>query len=220
MAHNDDLASPSAVPINKVYTHKLDNGKYTNHPHCLYLYYIKKEHPDKKTWEKEYIRHYFYAKTNRIAIEHDDVVDIVTKMVKNARKREYEQMPPPDGANFKYLSWRRMSYFAIVIDDDVIAFEHDNGVTFDEDDGNNLNHSFFDAEDLQFTVGESKVSLFFCINHMKADSAGNGLGLAMRKFDFDLNTVPALRTDSVTRLRKRFPDDGGTNTGPSVPPPP
>lgn len=198
--------------------HRLPFGKT---PYCLYFYYIGP--PEIVGPEQDRVRkitHYFVESDE--AIEREDVPEIVRTLALNARKPTKDQSPAPTGYNLQSIKWERKSYISFVIDDDNLRLKRDEAIEFDRENDGAENHSFFDGWDFDIYVGGKYRQAFCCINHVKRNQAGGDLGHDIREgetkipeyFHFRLNTVPPQES-----LRPRFPDSGGTNMGPPVPPP-
>ena len=193
-----------------VYEDRLTDAAYPDFkaiPHCIFFYYIKKN----AGGNYYNVRHYYYpGELDQPLATQAAVKAKVEALVANARIPEENQCPPPIGADWEYPVWDRKSYLAIFIDNPNVALLSP-AIEFTQRPAttDTYNYSFFDAwED---TIDGRPV--IFCINHMKMDAPGTDLNFAAQYYHFDLNTNPPLRFSIA------FPDSGGTNMGPPVPPP-
>ena len=89
------------------------------------------------------------------------------------------------------------------------------------------NHSFYDGWNKKIDIptpdGTSRKCALVCfIDHMK-DAVGSDLDERKELFHFDLYTEPPLSDTEPARggkmARPRYPDSGGTNSGPPIGPP-
>lgn len=200
----------------------LMNGKKLA-PSCVYFYYIG---PDPNN--DPYVREYYYSVKSG-TLEMGALKTELEKLTKNARIRtEADQVPPPIGSDWKRMVWYRKCYIVILIDDPSFVFEQV-GVAFDTVPYNTKpNHSFYDAWndwiDAPLSDGVKRLCpMVGFINHMKTE-AGPDLDKTAERFHFSLLTKPPLidiqpPAIGSGRIRGRYPDSGGTNMGPPVPPP-
>lgn len=191
-------------------------------PRCMYFYYIGpyllgEPGYDASNPRKRKIRHYYHADRD-VKIDYDATEQLIIELTHNARKPELNQIPPPDGADLKYLVWTRKSYIAFVVDEPDVDFDYDNPIIFNKDvDGKGeRNHTFFDGWSKPVYIpnengvgGVSRPVVCF-INHMKR-RGGSDLDYEGQYFHFVLG-------DGGIWIRQ-YPDSGGTNMGPPVPPP-
>lgn len=237
------VAATGAVnyPIDTV---RLGDANYPYHqevPCSIYFYYIRVN-----TDGKLHVTHFFYPDGDPSdvnnpanpddwpAIPRDRLVleGILRDLALNARQQNPTN-PPPIGTRFENIRWRRKSYLAFFIDevnwklhklantDPCIVFitEPKDGVT------GLANHTFFDALELDVEMpinggpaSDLRSAVVF-INHMKADDAGNDLGAGggqFFQFKMFFDVAFAGGGNGMTVIF----DPGGTNEGPSVPPPP
>jgi hypothetical protein len=184
--------------------------KYDKRPHSIYFYYIYK---DAGVYN---VRHYYFD--NVVAVKRNDLKDIATNLANNARLPVSAQDPQPKGTGINDIEWKRKSYLIVLIDDPAYELAKHRAIEFHYWDGDGGNHTFFDAKDLDVDLprqqggpGTERVSAVACLNHMKKNKNGNDLEEHDRQtFYFVLHPVLGPRI---------FPDDGGTNLGPPVPPP-
>jgi hypothetical protein len=161
------------------------------------------------------IRHYFHEDLGK-QIEKSELADIVTALSTNAKKDENDQIPPPDGSGLNFIVWRKKSYIVFVVDDPAVVLSKKAAFNIGSSVGGTPNHSFFDAWDMpdidlsEQGDGSRMASAVCCINHMKANDAGDDLGSTAQRFRFRLHPDPR---------HPLYPDSGGTNMGPPVPPP-
>ncbi|HYJ52163.1 MAG TPA: hypothetical protein VEW04_03240 [Allosphingosinicella sp.] len=238
-----ELAAAVGAPNYPIDTVRLGDPAYPHHqlvPCSIYFYYIRIN-----TDGKLYVTHYFYPggdpndpnnpanpadwpaiPRDRLALE-----NILRDLALNARQNGAN--PPPIGTRFEDISWRRKSYLAFFIDelnwklhklangDPCIVF-----ITEPKDGKIGMeNHTFFDAMDLDVAMpinGGSATDLrsaVVFIDHMKADDAGNDLGAGGGQFFQFKMYFDVAFAGGGTGMTVIF-DPGGTNQGPSVPPPP
>jgi hypothetical protein len=210
-------------------------------PYSMYFYYVRINKDGRLV-----IDHYFYATGGKdhpenwtmIPHEEEGLRNLVKALALNARPRvRPEDKDPPRAAtgNFNKAKWRTKSYVAIFFDEAHWTLRKkgpgsgESAVTFIVKEGNKVgtpNHSFFDAIDLAINMPigdgpeEDTRSAIVFVNHMKADEAGRDLGEDEdQPFEFKI----------FLDVRMQAPDEpativiidpGGTNGGPSVPPPP
>jgi hypothetical protein len=180
-------------------------------PACLYLYHIGPFENHRRR-----VRHYYYNGDGE-PLNPERVRELVVQLTQNARRPEPEQAPPPIGGDWQYVVWSRKSYVAIVIDDPTVRFVEGDAIRFKLQGGYLPNHSFYDAQDWTVDVPSapgpsSECSIVLFVNHITGEGLED-LPAEAERFRFDLNTIPPLRDDI------RYPDSGGTNMGPPVPPP-
>lgn len=215
-------------------------------PHSMYFYYVRinadgrllidhyfyvdGDVTDPKTWEK-------------IPHKEAGLRELVTRLAINARPivqdEPRERIPPRlRQGDLKKTKWRRKSYIAIFFDEAnwILRKKPTDGsesvVTFIVKEGGKVGHpnnSFFDAIDLAIPMPirhprpggpkqDTRSAIVF-VNHMKRDEDGNELGNEEQDFVFKIivNVNAAISDDPPTVF---IIDPGGTNGGPSVPPPP
>jgi len=178
-------------------------------PHSIYFYYIGPK--DVYTYNK--IRHYYYAGHKDQPLDHiDKVRQEVKLLIANAQvPNESIQVPPPIGENWKYVVWDRISWVVFAFYPHITAQPD---ILVNRSFGGTENHSFFDATH-EVVDG---YDVIFCVNHMKRNAAYDEIGNSGKEvqyFHFDLITNPALNWPG----KSQYPDSGGTNMGPPVPPP-
>ena len=206
------MAPPSDIADDDLHTEVL--GKYDQfgkRPHCIYFYYIGPLDIDpSKTEHYNKILHY-YDPGDANPLTDETLQAKIEYLIENAKKNLRDQRPPPNGENWKYVVWNRISYIVFAIDIPDVKFgEHQ--LKMDQKFGGSQNWSFFDATESRLVNGCTVIT---CINHMKSDSSFTEIGNDAQYFHFDLGTVPELQWEGKTR----YPDSGGTNTGPPIGPP-
>jgi hypothetical protein len=183
---------------------------YDDTPWSLYYYHITEERGGLITAE------YKVASVDE-EIRKSDIEDLTRRLALNARRPPREQFPIGRTVRWRDVVWRRRSYFVAVIDIPGTVFKEP-AMIFKADWDGYPNYTFYDGENFSVEVGASTLSAFYCMNHMKRDQAGTGLGKGLpvehRKYSFDFNTEPTLER----RGTPVYPDSGGTNTGPPIPP--
>jgi hypothetical protein len=193
---------------NKAYSARLGSPKFKRAPCCIYFYYIGEPTDGYQT-----VLHYYYTGTNE-PIMTEELRTKIKDLVLNARKRSW-QNPPPCGSDGRYIVWTRKSYLVIAVDNPSYRFDpNQQAVVFKEPQD-----TFFDGWDDKINIpdasGNRHVSVFCCINYMKKNAAGDDLEDAdsdpPQPIIFDVNPNPLIQVP--------FPDSGGTNMGPPVPPP-
>lgn len=179
-------------------------------PRCVYYYHLVPQ-PD---GDDPYVTHYYYTHSNN-RIPEEDIEEVIRKLGRNARKPKHERTIPACGEGEKYIVWSRKSYIVVLIDDDQLTLEKDNGIEV-RYPAENL--SLFDGTDVTVDLSDSRDgslvrTAVWCINHMKNTLGGGDMDTELQRIDFTVNTSPR-------QLRNRhWPDSGGTNMGPPVPPP-
>jgi hypothetical protein len=157
------------------------------------------------------IRRYSYAQAGS-EIDYDDVPNLLARLTLNARRPEHEQFPWPEAYDAKNRVWRRKSYYAIVIDHPTFGFIQGQDGIIIRNNNSEANYTLYDGQVKSIQVGTGQCSAFYCINHFKKDRGGNDHSSSdPLYYDFELNTnLP----EGI-----RYPDSGGTNTGPPIGPP-
>jgi hypothetical protein len=204
---SEKQAAPVTDPEDIYKPRRTENG-FTDAPCCIYFYYIGQYDSKIKTWP---VKHYYFTNGLR-PIPYEEVESRVRKLSINARKGGSD--PPQYGADWKYLVWSRKCYIAILIDDPTIKFVGE-ALKIDNTKGK-PNHALFDGKDVITNSAapnepQRMVPLFYCINHMKDEYDGN-LGETAEYFELVLNST-------LPKKARLYPDSGGTNMGPPVPPP-
>jgi hypothetical protein len=186
-----------------VYLPKRATAGYEKVPACIYFYYLYMSGGSYST------RHYYYTDGRNQPIHHSSVKAIVAQLAANAARDG--NSPPKYGVDGRYVVWSRISYIAFVVDENRVQWDGD-AITIDPVLGL-PNHSFYDGTDTTVTVNGASRPAAWCVNYMK-DAVGADLGDADEKYQFHLQIGAGARI-----LRPMFPDSGGTNMGPPVPPP-
>lgn len=182
-------------------------------PYCIYFYYIG---PARDGTDDHYVRHY-YKEREFEPIRYEEIEEIIRDLALNARRPEGEQNPQPNGSNLDNLKWYRKSYLAFIIDRTDEYLSLDNPLIVDQKYTGKKNYSFFDgwAKEVDLSPGRngSQMRTATCfINHMKTNWQGSDLGDAEDYIPSKLNILRQ-------RGDKYYPDSGGTNMGPPMPPP-
>ncbi|HLL30000.1 MAG TPA: hypothetical protein VK403_03285 [Allosphingosinicella sp.] len=190
-----------AVRKSNMHDKKKHQKKYKKRPACMYFYYMT-------TTDDAAMRHYYYTHGGN-TIQDAEVEGIIQKLTANARANGSN--PPQCGEGERYIVWSRKSYIAVVIDDSAVTFEADHAVSVHPE---TANHTFFDGwtGKVNMPSGPSPIAAFYCINHMKLNQNGEDLDEDVQSFAFRMHVVGAAQP-------RQFPDSGGTNMGPPVPPP-
>jgi hypothetical protein len=184
-------------------------------PRTVYYYHLTPVE-DERLFE---VKAYYYERESRIG----SIKNVIRQLALNARA--CDAVPPQCGKAFDTFKWRRKSYIAILIDSTTVQFDKDDAVTFYQKDGSFENHTFFDGDDfddINLATAEDRedriVTAVYFINHMKR--APDGIDLYVNEnqlFHFKINYH--LVGQAAEAEPDRFPDSGGTNMGPPVPPP-
>lgn len=191
-------------------------------PYFIYFYYIKVGGAGGLD-----VRHYEYhdgpfnSQLPWTEIPFADVPSIIAQLTQDARDGVL-----PSGQNFRNIVWRRRSYLAFVVDDENWEFQTlaqgRAAIQFNMAKGSTPNHSFFDARDIQISVGADQRAAIFMVNHMRSNANGDELGAVgqprSQRFEFDL-CVDAGYATGGERIAITL-DPGGTNQGPPAQPPP
>jgi hypothetical protein len=190
------------------YTHKSGTPKFKRLPWCVYFYYI-----GEKVGNSRPVRHYSYQKAGG-PITQAEMPNIIRRLAINAVRSDEEQYPWPDGGNWENIVWKRRSYFVVLLDDPTVKFVKNNALILTNE--GNPNVTFYDAKDDEIDVDKTglqprKVTYLYCINHLKKSSGGSDLEGKL-DYRFYLNAEPSLGP------RTRYPESGGQNEGPGVPP--
>jgi len=180
-------------------------------PHCVHFYYVGFEN------NIEDIRHY-YLDNGKEPIPYDGadgIEEVTEQLAANAARRDH--VPPYHGQGFQGIVWRRISYLVFLIDHDLFKYWPDGGIVFNPKNSGTENHSFFDAKNFEVDVPVGNItkkrSAICLINHMKKDNGGTNLDIP-EPYSFSL-------VYKVGGSKEPYAHDpGGTNEGPSVPPPP
>lgn len=229
----------STGPINhSIYEERYVSGTpgFEKTPHSMYFYYVRVN--SNGTLE---VSHYFYENfdasgtSQPIPRDEASLETLLQTLAENARPNGAKN-PPQIGSNFVGIEWRRKSYVAIFVDElnwSLHKFQNeDPGVVFitDPKEGKTglENHTFFDALDLEVTMPISRPrpggptqdqrSAIVFMNHMKADDAGNDLGVGGGQFFQFRMFFDVKFADGTAGMTVIF-DPGGTNLGPPAPPP-
>ena len=203
-------AGSRALPANRVYDIRRNHAPYSDEPACIHFYYVGVERKVGKETVRD-IRRYFFADRDR-PIPYDEAEYHIRNLAFNAVGPRADQLPPPEAEGLGHIVWYRKCYLAFFIDDPKLTLQAWNAVTFNPPVGSDYspNHSFFDAWDMKIDLGNGSRTGVGLIDHMKKNADGNTLGRAKQRFYFKLN---------FNESPIFFPDSGGTNMGPPVPPP-
>jgi hypothetical protein len=186
-------------------------------------------------------RHYYYSHGEK-KLRFRSVKRIIRELGLNARSDKetpHSGVPPIHGTAFQDIYWRRKSYLVILIDYKNGAkkwgLEKLNALTFIPDTtlGYEENHSFFDGRDYEVDLSDRKDgsemrAAICCINHLTKNDQGDDLSyennkLGTQGFKLHINFDPPFVETSKAHGRSdvviMYPDSGGTNMGPPVPPP-
>lgn len=174
-------------------------------PHTIYFYYAA---PTGGGSGYD-VRAYIWCEDNKILPA--ALPGHIARLTSNARQNGSN--PKPIGKSLNDVPWWRISYLVVALEDPT-GFDADNAVEITRDDGSangHPNHCFFDGGDGSITVpGEADIQAMWTVNYMKNKSGKDIPKGKVHKFIFRFN--PA-------RGRPFYPDSGGTNMGPPVPPP-
>jgi hypothetical protein len=192
-------------------TSAYDHPRWGTSPRTVYYYHLTPV-PGPDEFD---VKAYYYERESRIG----SIKNVIRKLALNARADD--AVPPLCGDSVTSFPWRRKSYIVFLIDSPVLRLVPGDAIQFYTVGGSPENHTFFDAEDFDDIdlatpddPGAPTVSAVCFINHMKRAADGIDLDVGeMQHFHFRLNYGPRARG------RSRFPDSGGTNMGPPVPPP-
>lgn len=194
--------SNSQAITDDVYTVMRGEIDFEKVPACIYFYYVGE---DGKT-----SKNYYYTDGENKPIHYDKVQGIVQRLAANAAASGRD--PPQDGINSDHLVWSRVSYLAFVLSSDQASWDGQ-AIKVTADDGE-PKHGFYDGMDKQIDIGGGKMRwAAWCINYMK-DMDWKDLGNEDRTCRLDLQ----IKTGKA-RKKVPWPDSGGTNMGPPVPPP-
>lgn len=195
-------------PFYKRHQSQGGHSAYRKTPWVIYFYYIS------GSVENPQIARYVYN-NYFIPLDYNEVPEVMRDLGLNARKPRAEQYPWPETTGPTDIEWNRRLYLAFLIDIPDVSFENEeNGIVFTAQKSAKENVSFYDAKvcsvDLDST-GSTRLNALYCINHMKKDRGGQNED-SDSYYHFDLFTQPRLGRE------KEYPDSGGTNVGPPVPP--
>jgi hypothetical protein len=186
-----------------VYEHKICTLGYEKVPACVYFYYLTSNGGSYDT------KHYYHTDGDNQPINHQKMHALIEKLAANAAAGGSD--PPQSGEGDKYVVWSRISYLAFVVDADDAEWDGE-AITVDPALGL-PNHTFFDGADLKVLVNGKERPAAWCINYMK-DATGAELGDWNEQFFIRLKIK-----SNVESTQLEYPDSGGTNMGPPVPPP-
>jgi hypothetical protein len=200
-------------PYESVHT----QSNYDDLPHCMYFYYITMD-------PNGIVKVRCYYEMYSTYVKHEDVEYEVKKLALNARKPRIDQFPPPCGDSCNFMVWTRVSYLAFVIDIQdyklPVPTQYPKMLHIDRNHGMK-NHTIYDAVEKMIDLPPTQSGktgqrpAVWCINHMKADETGQAkIPRELQRFYIRIHTDPELTLSYDT-----FPDSGGTNMGPPVPPP-
>lgn len=200
------MASRDPAPSNNPY----DHPRWGTSPRTVYYYHLTPV-PTPKLFD---VKAYYFERESRIS----NIRNVIRDLGINARAGD--SVPPQCGDNFDSFPWRRKSYIVILIDSPTVRLNRGEAIEFFVRDGSTPNHSFFDADDFHdinlATSNDTRpyiVSAVCFINHMARAPDGVDLDPGEDQFfHFRLKYTPP-------PPGFRWPDSGGTNMGPPVPPP-
>jgi hypothetical protein len=199
--HKRARALPGPGDPEWIYNPKKDASPYNYIPYCMYLYYVGSPlGPGGPS-----VRHYYRASDE--AIDDSSLKKFITDLANDALLPSTSYI----GSDWKYIYWNRVSYITILIDRPNLLLTKGNGLTFVHTHGGHKNHTFFDAKDFNdIDVGGNQRTAVCFINHLKQDDTGVWpLANEHQYFRFEINFGSKFL----------YPDSGGTNMGPPVPPP-
>jgi hypothetical protein len=211
-------------------------------PCCIYFYYVRLNSNG-----RVFVTHHFYpggdpndehnppAGTNWPAIARDpaQLTPILEMLAHDARPLGTNTYKTGEG--FENIVWRRKAYIAFFIDETSWTVTPREGVQFVTQPKNGVpgtpNHSFFDALYLPLTMRISNPrpggpttdqrSAMVCINHMKADDAGNDLTAndPAQLYHFLMAFDVAIENSQSGAKMTVIFDPDGNNMGPPISPP-
>jgi hypothetical protein len=121
--------------------------------------------------------------------------------------------PPRIGGEMGDVPWARVSYL-VAVQEGAAGFDAGDAVEIWRDDGStngHPNHCFFDGGDGVIPVaGQANIAALWTVNYMRNKSGKKIPKGKLHNFKFRFNP---------RRGRPLYPDSGGTNMGPPVPPP-
>jgi hypothetical protein len=201
-------AAVTVTALEDPYLPRKASAPWDQLPCSIYFYYV--------TAGLASAKHFYFTNGNK-QIPYGSVEEEIKKLGRNAERTSGIASPPQYGENFKHVVWSRRSYFVIMFRDPVPLTAK--ALSFMPRAGHaKTNHTFYDAYqkiiDISASGAAKDRTTIIAINHMTGDDQGTPLG-SEDFFNFDVSftqPVPYRRT-SV-----RYPNSGGTNMGPPVPP--
>ena len=176
----------------------------------VYFYYFTDPTTGSEPIPKVYVYDHYRPLWNRQKVE-----EIVEDLTVNAATGGNQPEQVAEG--FDAVPWTKISLVAIVMDNPLWQFISGKAIFFEEREGREGNHSFFDAFDFDVPFeadGAGRLASALCFTNHMVDAYGNDLAHGQReKFKYTLcvRNRQSLATIDI--------DPGGTNLGPPVPPP-
>lgn len=176
-------------------------------PCCMYFYYIY------GTVEAPHVLHYFHTIDDIPIDTRSEAEARARTLIDNARAGG--EHPKPDGQEWDNIYWTRKSIIALFIDIEGVRLLP-KALRFTTDHHGTENYGFFDGWQTELRGRP----IIFCTNHMKRNRQGSDIEEEEeRYYHFDILSTPELQWPYRTDITGRYPDSGGTNMGPPVPPP-
>jgi hypothetical protein len=204
-----------------VYRSRKNDSGFEGVPWTIYFTYISGIAANRVS-----SRHYSYSCANG-PIKPNEVLTIARLMATNATRTLAKQFPQPDSEDWNGLQWKRKSWFVIVVDVPGCKFNKGQAIDIPTVGNGVANHTFFDClddtdwNDFTYTNDQGNKTVASGImfrNYMKKNEDGDDLPPGWTDhLEIELKTTPQLRTR--TNPPRLYPDSGGDNLGPPVPPP-
>lgn len=174
-------------------------------PHTIYFYYFSQNS------DGTYDNDFYFVHDAEAPIPQDQLLTRIEQLVVNAAGSK--STPAPETTKFGECPWNRISWLVVAVEGEKFGSKGAVEIKWKkESGGEDQNHSFFDGGETIVTLDSGdEVGVLWVWNHMR-DPDGELLDDVTKKnkFRFKFKSVRVLGPI----------DENGTNTGPTVRPPP